>query len=80
MVHLIAGLVFGAVAVMTGVLMDLSFWPVVGLYVLGSNVGLLAGIPADLLKRRGKAPQFQSAKDGHSSTPVNFAGLQWFRL
>lgn len=59
--HLFVGGLLGAIAAVIGVLLGFSFWAVVGCYVLGANVGLLASIPAALLKRRAKAPQFEVA-------------------
>ena len=55
-VHLFFGLLFGTLAAVASVLMGFSFWGAVGCYILGANVGLLASLPAALL-RRPKAPQ-----------------------
>ena len=59
-VHLFFGLLFGTIAAVAGVLMGASFWSAVGCYILGANVGLLAGIPVALLQRREKALQLES--------------------
>jgi len=53
--HLTFGIVFGVLAGVLGVVMGFSFWGVVGCYVLGANVGLLASLPAALLRRPGTA-------------------------
>jgi uncharacterized oligopeptide transporter (OPT) family protein len=56
-VNLFFGFLFGALAAVMSVLMGLSFWSVVGCYILGCNVGLLASILAVLLRRPAEAPQ-----------------------
>lgn len=53
-VHLAFGLVFGVVAAALSVVLGYSFWAVVGFYILGANLGLLASLPAALLKRPGR--------------------------
>jgi len=67
-VHLAFGIIFGVLAAALSVVMGFSFWGIVGCYVLGANVGLLASLPAVLLRRTDKAPQLASTPAYHASS------------
>ena len=56
-IHLLTGIVFGALAAGIAGLMGFSFDAIVGCYILVGNLGLLASIPAALLMGQEKAPQ-----------------------
>ena len=66
-VHLFFGVFFGALAAVMSVLMGFSFWSVVGFYILGGNVGLLAGISAVLLRRPANAPHLRPSNQAANS-------------
>lgn len=53
--HLAFGILCGALAAVLGDVMGLTFGGIVGCYVVGANVGLLASLPAALLGRPGRA-------------------------
>ena len=59
-VHVSFGVVFGALALVVGATMGFSFWVAFSCFVLGANVGLLASLPAALLRPREKAPRLES--------------------
>ncbi len=53
--HLMIGLLVGALAAVTSLVMGYSFWSAVGFYVLGSGLGTAGIIPLVLLSRLSEA-------------------------
>ncbi len=60
-VHLVVGVVLGALSAVAGVLMGASVWGGVGCYILGGNVGLCASMLATLLRPSARVPQLRPA-------------------
>ena len=82
-VHLLLGLLSGLGAALLGVVMDFSPWAVLGYFVLGSNLGLLASALMAYLagsrarlhrRRRNTDPQAALCEDAHSTPP---GGRDW---
>ena len=59
--HLFVGVVVGAEAALAGGLLGFSVWAVLGLYLLGANLGLILSAMGELVSWRDKATH--AAKD-----------------